>query len=187
MKSLNRWLPLSLVFSALMTATNVQAAWWIGTDDLMLRSDIQLLADYGVIQQPVTTFPLMWQGVIHDIRKVNYQQLPPHLHEVVQRVTAAYQRDHRTLQGRVILEGETAEPAVMRFGDTLRDKAQATVQANYQTDNISGQLKVSKVKDPFDQNDSRAMAVIWPLTPGTGLSVWVLSINPGAQAGTAAQ
>jgi len=138
-----------------MTATNAQAAWWIGTDDVMLRSDIQLLADYGVIQQPVTTFPLMWQGVMHDIRKVNYQQLPPQLNEVVQRVTAAYQRDHRALQGRVILEGETAEPSVVRYGDTLRDQAQAAVQANYQSDTISGQLKVSKIKDPYDQNDTR--------------------------------
>lgn len=155
MKSLNRWLPLSVVCSALLTVTSTQAAWWIGTDDLMLRSDIQLLADSGVIQQPVTTFPLMWQGVIHDIRLTNAEQLAPHLAQAVQRVVAAYQRDHRAVQGRVILEGETAEPSVVRYGDTLRDKAQAAVQANYQSDTISGQLKVSKIKDPYDQNDTR--------------------------------
>lgn len=154
LKSSKPWLPLPLTLAVLMT-TGVQASWWVGTDDLMLRSDIQLLADSGVIQQPVTTFPLMWQGVIHDIRQVNQETLAPHLVTAVKRVVAAYQRDHAEFQGRVILEGETAEPSVVRYGDTLRDKAQAAAQLNYQSQFVSGQLKVSKIKDPYDQNDSR--------------------------------
>jgi hypothetical protein len=155
LNSFFRWLPVTAAFGAMLAASSAHAAWWIGTDDLMLRSDIQLLADMGIIQQPVTTFPLMWQGVIHDIRKVNSQQLPPHLAQALQRVVAAYQRDHQAVQGRLILEGETAEPSVVRYGDTLRDKAQATVQLNYQTELVSGQLKASKIKDPYDQNSSR--------------------------------
>lgn len=144
-----------VVVGTLFAASGTQAAWWVGTDDLMLRSDIQLLADSGVIKQPVTTFPLMWQGVIHDIRLSDAQQLAPHLAQAVRRVVAAYQRDQHTLQGRITLEGATDEPAVVRFGDTLRDQAQVAAQVNYQTENISGQLKVSKIKDPYDQNDNR--------------------------------
>lgn len=155
MKSLNRLLPLAVAVGSLFAVAGAHAAWWIGTDDLMLRSDIQLLADSGVIQQPVTTFPLMWQGVIHDIRLVSEQELSPHLAQAVQRVVAAYRRDHQELQGRISLEGETETPSVVRYGDTLRDKAQASAQLNYQNDLFSGQLKVSKVKDPFDKNASR--------------------------------
>ena len=47
------------------------ASPWVEPDDLALRSDIQLLADVGVITAPVTTYPLMWNAIKNDILSAN--------------------------------------------------------------------------------------------------------------------
>ena len=57
----------------LLTCASAQAAWWVEPDDLALRADIQLLADTGIILQPVTTYPLMWAGLKQDMDKAEVE------------------------------------------------------------------------------------------------------------------
>ena len=56
-------------------AMPVLSAPWVAPDNLELRSDIQLLADTGVITAPVTTFPLMWASIAVDINKQSFDDL----------------------------------------------------------------------------------------------------------------
>jgi len=42
---------------------SIKASPWIGTDDVYLRSDLQILADAGLITVPVNTFPLPWRAI----------------------------------------------------------------------------------------------------------------------------
>jgi hypothetical protein len=57
----------SLAFLSLLFIKASFAAPWVEPDNLALRSDIQLLADSGIITAPVTTYPLMWNAIKHDI------------------------------------------------------------------------------------------------------------------------
>jgi len=41
---------------------------WVDTSNIFLRSNIQLLADMGLIKTPVTTFPLMWHDIALDLK-----------------------------------------------------------------------------------------------------------------------
>ncbi|HEY9136328.1 MAG TPA: capsule assembly Wzi family protein [Pseudomonadales bacterium] len=41
---------------------------WMDVGDAQLRHHVQVLADAGIINVPVTTWPLMWSGVSEDIR-----------------------------------------------------------------------------------------------------------------------
>ena len=156
MKTPRRSLLTAFCLLALGISSQAQAGWWIEADDLALRSDIQLLADVGVIKQPVTTFPLMWQAVIKDVQAADQQALTPQMAEVVRRVVAAYMRDRRSSQARISLSGETEQPQFVRFGDTLRDEAQLGLQYSYHNENLSGRLQVSKVQcSRVDQNRTR--------------------------------
>ncbi len=146
---------LAFGLSLLGLSMQAQAGWWIEADDLALRSDIQLLADIGIIKQPVTTFPLMWQAVISDVQAADPQQLNPQQAEVLRRVVAAYMRDKRPSQARISLAGETEQPQFVRFGDTLRDEAQLGLQYSYHSDNLSGRLQVSRVHAPVDGQRTR--------------------------------
>ena len=53
--------------SACGTAPAAGATPLIPAGNAALRADIQLLADYGVIRGPVTTWPLAWGPILADI------------------------------------------------------------------------------------------------------------------------
>ncbi len=55
------------VFLFLAATTNAMAEPWLAPGDVRLRSDIQLLSDAGVIDVPVTTWPLVWSDIAQGI------------------------------------------------------------------------------------------------------------------------
>ena len=50
-----------------LVASSAVAAPAIAPGDIGLRHDIQVLADYGVIRGPVSTWPLAWDAIRADI------------------------------------------------------------------------------------------------------------------------
>lgn len=144
-----------LLGCAVVLSSQASAGWWIEADDLALRNDIQLLSDAGYIRQPINTYPLMWSGIVQDLQRVDSAAMAPELQDALQRVMSIWQRDRREMQASLSLAGETEQPSVIRFGDTLRDKAQAQVSGSYQTDNISARVQISQVSQPYDQNRTR--------------------------------
>ncbi len=144
-----------LISCAVVMSAPASAGWWIEADDLALRNDIQLLADSGYIRQPINTYPLMWSGIVQDLQSVDADALTPDLRDALHRVMMLWQRDRRDVQASLSLAGETEQPAIVRFGDTLRDKAQAQASGSYQNDRVSARLQVSQVSQPFDQNRTR--------------------------------
>ncbi len=170
-----------------MLATPAFAGWWIDADDLALRNDIQLLSDAGYIRQPINTYPLMWSGILQDLQSADTTTLSPQMQEALQRVMMIWQRDRREVQASLSLAGETEQPAFVRFGDTLRDKAQAQVSGSYQTEHFSAKLQVSQVSQPFDQNRSRldgsyiaAKAGNWIVSAGALEKYWGPSFDSSA-------
>ena len=63
------------ILSALFIVGKVNASPWVETDDVYLRSDLQLLADAGVITVPVNTFPLPWREISQQIKKSQLSEL----------------------------------------------------------------------------------------------------------------
>jgi hypothetical protein len=58
---------LASFFCVLITKKAV-ASPWLETDDVYLRSDLQLLADAGIVTVPVNTFPLPWREISQQIK-----------------------------------------------------------------------------------------------------------------------
>ncbi len=72
-----RAIGLSLLLT-LSPAMVVQAGPWLPAGDLGLRHDITLLSDAGVIKAPITTWPIAWADISHDIMAYeNTSQLNP--------------------------------------------------------------------------------------------------------------
>jgi len=144
-----------LLLSSLLFTLPATASWWIEPDDLALRMDIQLLADAGLIQQPVNTFPLMWSGIVEDLQAVDSTRLSDIEQDALARVLHIWQRDRRQTQFSLAAAGETEQPAFVRYGDTLRDKAQLQASGKIVSEHFSGRLTVSQVSQPYDQNKTR--------------------------------
>src|SRR5690606_15143364 len=67
-------------------ATMSQAGPWADAGDRQLRSDIELLAQHGLIRGPITTWPLPWKQINARLTLDNGRPLPPHVASALARV-----------------------------------------------------------------------------------------------------
>jgi len=72
----------------------------VAPGDVGLRHDIQVLADYGVIRGPVTTWPLAWDAIRADLSRARDEQmvLPVAVERTLERLLARAERE--SLRGR---------------------------------------------------------------------------------------
>ncbi len=121
--------------------------------DTALRSDIQYLADHGIITGSVSTWPLAWAPIARDVNAADPANLPSHLAEVVRRVRA--RAEQATRQGQLLFTAEVAgadNPTRVRgFEDTPRGDVDARAGAAWQGGRFSAELNVQYVDPPVNK------------------------------------
>lgn len=78
-------------FLFLMTSLPCMATPWLAPDDAYLRSDLQVLADAGLIHTPISTYPIRWSRIDGELQNINVSQLSPSLQQSYAHVTYALQ------------------------------------------------------------------------------------------------
>ncbi|WP_394242551.1 capsule assembly Wzi family protein [Vibrio astriarenae] len=143
-----------LALSALLFASVSHAKPWIEPNDLHLRADLQLLANAGIITVPITTYPLMWDGVINDVRNNGYLAKSGMTVDAVRRVTRAFQASQQT---NVKLEAGVASEAsrFQHFGTPMREKAEVTAGYNAQGNWWAYNVEATYAYDAQDDEDMR--------------------------------
>ena len=135
-------------FSALAFAGPV-----IAPGDMGLRHDIQVLADWGVIRGPTTTWPLDWTAVEADLRRARDEDLnlPVPVRATFNAVYARTQRElqrgrQHWLKGRAAV---AAEPMTIRgFQDTPREEGELSIGYEYFNDRVTeGQVIATEAPD----------------------------------------
>ncbi|WP_076411098.1 capsule assembly Wzi family protein [Shewanella sp. UCD-KL12] len=139
----------------LLSCASAQAAWWVEPNDLALRADIQLLADTGIILQPVTTYPLMWAGLKQDMDKAEIKNLSAMQASAYERVMTAYKKDHQSFSSEIKVAAASDTARFLGFGHDYRDKAETTVNAEVTKEWFSGRVSASYHYDPIDGNSAR--------------------------------
>ncbi len=153
----HRWLIAAI--SCLLVQT-VIAAPAAQPGDVGLRHDIQVLADYGAISGPVTTWPISWDAVLADLEFVQANDivLPNKVLPTFNRILARAQRE--TGRGQVAFGGSLAvaeEPVNIRgFADTPRARGELEAGVSWFSEHISVDLNVSALDKPADNEDVRA-------------------------------
>ncbi len=124
--------------------------------DMALRSDIQYLADHGIIKGSVSTWPLSWEPIERDVFAADPAKLPSHLANVVLRVRQrAEQATGKGLLFGAELGG-TSEPERIRgFADTPRGEADVRARAGYHGDWFTADVTVSYVDSEQDDDEVR--------------------------------
>ena len=125
-------LALTATLSAL--ATEASASPWVEVGNSRLRSDIELLAEAGVIDNITTQWPLPWGGILArlDSPSALYNQ-PNYIRAAARRVRWAGEAQTQTHQLRLSVTSDfTNSPNVVRGFDALgREQAQGQVSAEY--------------------------------------------------------
>jgi hypothetical protein len=141
-----------------LAALTVQADPWAGPGDLVLRQDIQRLADAGVIRSPVTTWPIPWATVAHDLdtfRSVG--DLPQDARMALQRVVARLD-NIRTVSGLQpsARAAVASEPFWLRtFENTPRDDSELATGVSWMGDRFAVRIEGSYRHDAEDGQDWR--------------------------------
>jgi hypothetical protein len=138
---------------AIAFSLSSQAEVWVSTSELQLRSDIETLADIGAIRTPVTSYPLMWAGIIKDLDNTDIESVPFEYKALFWRVKKAGKAAFSGREKRLLKMSVASNEQVFRsFGDTTRSRAE--LSANYTNTNkyFAWNVQVNRLLEPFDQD-----------------------------------
>jgi len=141
-----------------LAASSVFAGPYIPAGDLVLRHDIQRLADHGLIKGPTSTWPLAWGPILDDIRNTDATTLPPGVADALVRVRqrAGWETRSDELTFNAKVGGADNATRIRSFQDTPRGKIEVSVGAAWIGDWFSMDLNVQGVDSDQDDHEFRA-------------------------------
>ncbi|CAM4280522.1 capsule assembly Wzi family protein [Vibrio agarivorans] len=158
--------------STFLCTSLLHAAPWVNPDDIHLRADIQALSSAKVIRVPVTTYPLMWDGVINDMDTYRHLANSPMLKDAYQRVRRAH-RNQQTNNVKLEMGGATEALRFQHFGTPVRKQGEVTAgytdTGSWWSYNIEATYSVNAPDDEEVRLDNSYMAAIagnWIFTAG---------------------
>ena len=143
--------------AVLLTAFGAQADPLARPGDLQLRHDIQLLADEGVINIPVTMWPIPWDDIDAALDAVSEAGFSSEAAQAISRLRlrARYELGDGGLRPRA-WASVAAEPRVIRnFEDTPREEAQAGLEFGWAGRRFIGNVSATYAHDPVDGDEFR--------------------------------
>jgi hypothetical protein len=145
------------VFCVLACQVEVRADPWLAPGDEGVRSDIQLLADEGILRGPVTTWPMSWPDIARDVLGVNPTGLVESTGDALMRIQRlARQASADGYAGAGIRVSGAAEPTELRgFADTPREDGEVTLRASWLGNHVAINLQGAAVANPADDQTLR--------------------------------
>ncbi len=143
---------------ACFSFANALAGPYIPAGDLLLRHDIQLLADAGVIKGPTTTWPLAWGPILEDIRDADALNLKPAVSDALLRVRNRASWETRSKELTYAAKAGVADNAtrIRSFQNTPRGKIELGAGISWIDDWFSVELNVQGVDSDQDDDELRA-------------------------------
>ena len=155
-------------------ASELCAEPWIDSRDIWMRADIELLSDAGIIKVPVSTYPLMWSGIIEDIDHSDITNIPLELKKVYWRVKKAGKiamSKRNTRQLRVSLSNKIKPQRSL--GDLSKDKVEWSARNFGLSKSFAWNLEVTNVNEPLYGDEIRFDGSYFAFVWGN----WVASIG----------
>ncbi|WP_157721379.1 capsule assembly Wzi family protein [Vibrio gazogenes] len=82
-----------LIGLMLLFSLESEAAPWLSMDDAYLKSDLQMLADAGLISVPINSYPIRWSRLDTDLQLMHMVPLSPSLEQAYQHLSYALSQD----------------------------------------------------------------------------------------------
>ena len=125
--------------------------------DLLLRHDLLLLADEGVINIPVTSWPIPWADVYAQLESVSGSDVTDETIRAIKRLRerARWELDAGNVSWRA-WGSAAAEPRVIRnFENTPREEAEAGLEFGWTSNRFTVNLSAAYANDPVDGDEFR--------------------------------
>ena len=152
-----RW-GLSLA-AGLLLSWGAVADPWAPPGDLILRHDVQMLADAGIIRSPVTTWPLTWATLDADVSEAKPAQIddlsgPQRAAFVRLRDRIRSNKSLSGLQPNAKVNARTDNFWLRTFEDTPREESEIRAGASWMGDRFAVRVQTGYTSnpEPDDQN-----------------------------------
>lgn len=126
---------------------------WLAPGDEGLRSDIQMLADEGIVHTPVTSWPLSWGDVAADLERAGHAPLrSAALDDAMARLRLEARRQTRTgvANPHVRLAGAMHPIVVRGFDASPREDGEAEIGTEWIGERFAMRLQTTYVASPAD-------------------------------------
>lgn len=141
----------------LLTSLTARAGPFAAPGDSGLRHDLQLLDDAGLINIPMTAWPLAWRDVAHAVDRIDSANVDEPSLAALQRVRARAARatGNSGAQAIVQLSAAVTPPDIRTFDNTPRDEAGLGLQFGGQARQFAFNAEASFAANPDDNDRSR--------------------------------
>jgi len=125
---------------------------WLPPGDVLMRHDLQVLADAGLVRGPITSWPIPWPDVARDVLDVDAGKLTPAQHQSLLRVQRGARSAMRSYElQRDARIGGTSHPETLRgFAAALREDAEVSAGISWMGDRSAVRLRATAVGDAED-------------------------------------
>jgi hypothetical protein len=128
-----------ITFSSLLFSASLTAEPWINTSDLYLKANIQQLASTGYITTPITTYPLMWNDIVRDLKKIDTTLLTKEQYSSYAYIKHQYKlakKNQTTLKVNVAAK----DSRFTSFGDTFREKNSVQISSSFVSNHFAAKV-----------------------------------------------
>ncbi len=162
-----------LVCIAILASGSAAAEPWAGSGDTQLRNDVQLLIDAGVMNIPMTSWPMAWGDIDNGLFEASSATLDDDVRVALERVRRRSQAEMDIDSPLITLSISGAgNPRYVRtFEDTPRTEGEARASLSWLGERFAVNLSATYVDDPFDGDKVRPDGTY----VGAAVGNWMLS------------
>lgn len=144
-----------IILGSLLIHPHANAAPWIDAGDQQTRHHLQVLSDSGLLNTPITSWPLMWRHVKQALDEIEPQRLTPlqvwsyqYLRHKLRRAMQPAHVEQRTSLGNSVA-------AVGDFASNRRERYESEIGINITTQKTTFNLQAGYAHDPMDDDSLR--------------------------------
>lgn len=173
MDSCRGWLRSAVCIGLCLMSLSVAAQPLFAPGDTQLRNDLQLLNDAGLINVPLTSWPIAGGDLAAALKELDTPVQRADVNAALGRVRASVRREMATDSPVVTVSVAGAlEPRLIRsFEDAPRDEGEINASLSWMGDRFAVNLAVTGVANPFDDEKFRADGSY----VGVALGNWMLT------------
>jgi len=133
---------------------HVQASPWAMPGNLILRHDIQVLVDSGVINIPITTWPLAWGDIAYNLSKTEQEMTSFELASFQRIKEALFEEEIGGISANTSLKFAKNPETITSFNDSVGARSEIEGESTYLGKNFAINLHVKKAEGEtlFDES-----------------------------------
>ena len=141
----NRFMLLFLFILLSNQSQHLQASPWAIPGDLVLRHDIQVLVDSGVINIPMTTWPLAWGDIAYNLSKTEKEMTSFELASFQRIKEALLKEEIGGVSANTSLKFAKNPETITSFNDSVGASSEIEGESTYLGKNFAVNLHVKKI------------------------------------------